>query len=66
MFGRGFKGLRRIQVDGSDFEASFAGDEICLSAVGSLGRRPYLVHAQVPCWSRTSGRVGGSYHRSAD
>src|SRR5688572_1610600 len=46
-FAAGFHGIRRIQVDGSDFEASYvAMKEVCESVRTKRG--PYLVHATVP------------------
>ena len=46
-FATGFKGMNRIQVDGSDFERSFeVMKEVCDFV--RKERKPYLVHAIVP------------------
>src|SRR3977135_2613850 len=46
-FAAGFKGMGRIQVDGSDFEASYDVMKYVCDVVRRQ-RTPYLVHAQVP------------------
>lgn len=61
----GFKGLGRIQVDGSDFEASFAVMKYVCDWVRKE-RRPYLVHAQVPLLGHHTSGVRREFYRSAD
>jgi len=64
-FAAGFKGLNRIQVDGSDFEASYS----VMKDVCDFVRReqkPYLVHAQVPLLGHHTSGVRKEFYRSAD
>ncbi|HZI52809.1 MAG TPA: thiamine pyrophosphate-dependent enzyme, partial [Chitinophagaceae bacterium] len=61
-FGAGFKGLKRVQVDGSNFEASFEMMKHVCSAVRST-RRPWLVHAQVPLLSHHTSGVRKEFYR---
>jgi 2-oxoisovalerate dehydrogenase E1 component len=62
-FAAGFKGLNRIQVDGSDFEASY----YVMKEVSEFVRRerkPYLVHAQVPLLSHHTSGVRKEFYRT--
>ncbi|HET9056509.1 MAG TPA: thiamine pyrophosphate-dependent enzyme [Chitinophagaceae bacterium] len=64
-FAAGFKGLHRIQVDGSDFEASYQ----VMSGVCDFVRKnraPYLVHAQVPLLGHHTSGVRKEFYRSQD
>jgi len=62
-FAAGFKGMHRIQVDGSDFEASYlVMKEVCDFV--RRERRPYLVHAQVPLLSHHTSGVRKEFYRS--
>ena len=61
-FGAGFKGLKRVQVDGSNFEASFEMMKHVCSAVRST-RKPWLVHAQVPLLSHHTSGVRKEFYR---
>ena len=65
-FAGGFKGMRRVQVDGSDFEASLlVMKEVCEFV--RRERKPYLVHAQVPLLTHhTSGVRKESYRTKED
>jgi 2-oxoisovalerate dehydrogenase E1 component len=61
-FAAGFKGLNRIQVDGSDFEASYSVmKEVC--ALVRNQRKPYLVHAQVPLLGHHTSGVRKEFYR---
>jgi 2-oxoisovalerate dehydrogenase E1 component len=62
-FAAGFKGMNRIQVDGSDFEASY----IVMKQVYEFvrkERKPYLVHAQVPLLGHHTSGVRKEFYRS--
>ncbi|MDP4264350.1 MAG: thiamine pyrophosphate-dependent enzyme [Bacteroidota bacterium] len=62
-FAAGFKGLGRIQVDGSDFEASHGVMKYVCDVVRKE-RRPYLVHAQVPLLGHHTSGVRKEFYRS--
>src|SRR5260221_1815627 len=62
-FAAGFKGMSRIQVDGSDFEASYSVmKEVCEFV--RRERKPYLVHAQVPLLSHHTSGVRKEFYRT--
>ena len=62
-FAAGFKGMNRVQVDGSDFEASFSVmKEVC--AFVRRDRKPYLVHAQVPLLGHHTSGVRKEFYRT--
>ncbi len=64
-FAAGFKGMHRIQVDGSDFEASYSVmKEVCDYV--RRERRPYLVHAQVPLLSHHTSGVRKEFYRTQE
>ncbi len=64
-FAAGFKGMGRIQVDGSDFEASSrVMQDIC--NVVRKERKPYLVHAQVPLLGHHTSGVRKEFYRTED
>lgn len=62
-FAAGFKGLNRIQVDGSDFEASYSVMKEVTEFV-RRERKPYLVHAQVPLLGHHTSGVRREFYRS--
>lgn len=62
-FAAGFRGLNRIQVDGSDFEASFEIMEYVCREVRQH-RKPWLVHAQVPLLGHHTSGVRKEFYRS--
>jgi len=64
-FAAGFKGMSRIQVDGSDFEASFVVMKEVVDFV-RRERRPYLVHAQVPLLGHHTSGVRKEYYRTKE
>jgi 2-oxoisovalerate dehydrogenase E1 component len=62
-FAAGFKGMNRIQVDGSDFEASCSVmKEVCEFV--RRQRKPYLVHAQVPLLGHHTSGVRKEFYRT--
>ncbi|HYC39268.1 MAG TPA: thiamine pyrophosphate-dependent enzyme [Chitinophagaceae bacterium] len=64
-FACGFKGISRVQVDGTDFEASWrVVHEVC--EVVRRERRPFLVHAQVPLLGHHTSGVRREFYRSDD
>lgn len=64
-FAAGFKGMQRVQVDGSDFEASFElMEQVCNKVRRERG--PYLVHAKVPLLGHHTSGVRKEFYRSAD
>ena len=64
-FAAGFKGMNRIQVNGSDFEASFdVMKEVCDYVREK--RKPYLVHASVPLLGHHTSGVRREFYRSEE
>jgi 2-oxoisovalerate dehydrogenase E1 component len=62
-FAAGFKGMNRIQVDGSDFEASYiVMKDVCNKV--RVDRTPWLVHAQVPLLGHHTSGVRKEFYRS--
>ncbi len=64
-FAAGFKGMNRIQVDGSDFEASFEVMKFVCDSIRKEGK-PWLVHAQVPLLGHHTSGVRKEFYRSDD
>jgi 2-oxoisovalerate dehydrogenase E1 component len=64
-FAAGFKGMNRIQVDGSDFEASFEVMKYVCDWVRKE-RKPYLVHAQVPLLGHHTSGVRKEFYRNEE
>ena len=62
-FAAGFKGMNRIQVDGSDFEASYDVMKHVCSSVRKE-RKPWLVHAQVPLLGHHTSGVRKEFYRT--
>lgn len=61
-YAAGFKGLGRVQVDGSDFEASYKTMEEVITYVRSE-RKPFLVQAYVPLLGHHTSGVRKEYYR---
>ena len=61
-YAAGYKGMGRVQVDGSDFEASFSVMKEVVTAVRQQ-RKPYLVHAQVPLLGHHTSGVRREFYR---
>lgn len=64
-FARGFKGMRRVKVDGSDFFESYAVMEDVIADVREK-RRPWLVHAKVPLLNHHTSGVRKEFYRSEE
>lgn len=62
-FAAGFKGINRVQVDGSDFEASYSVIKQVVDYVREK-RKPYLVHASVPLLGHHTSGVRKEFYRS--
>ena len=62
-FAAGFKGMNRVQVDGSDFEASYSVMKEVVEFV-RRERKPYLVHAQVPLLGHHTSGVRREFYRT--
>lgn len=61
----GFKGIERLQVDGSDFEKSYACMENAIHYVRE-NRKPILVHATVPLLGHHTSGVRKEWYRPED
>jgi 2-oxoisovalerate dehydrogenase E1 component len=59
----GIKGLQRVQIDGSDFEASYDVLQHVISDVRN-NRRPWLVHATVPLLGHHTSGVRREFYRT--
>ncbi|TWF33568.1 2-oxoisovalerate dehydrogenase E1 component [Chitinophaga polysaccharea] len=64
-YAAGFKGLERMQVDGSDFTASYAAMEAAIGYVRHE-RKPILVHATVPLLGHHTSGVRKEWYRTPD
>jgi 2-oxoisovalerate dehydrogenase E1 component len=64
-YAAGFKGLRRIQVDGTDFFESF---EVMTKVIADVRehRRPWLVHAKVCLLNHHTSGVRKEFYRSEE
>lgn len=62
-FAAGFKGLRHVSIDGSDFYESFEAMEKVTTEVRD-GRGPVLVHAKVPLLTHHTSGVRKEFYRS--
>lgn len=61
-YASGFKGLHRIQVDGADFEASYAGIQEAFRYVRA-NRSPVLIHATCPLLGHHTSGVRKEWYR---
>ena len=61
----GFKGIERMQVDGSDFEASYSCVENAIHYVREH-RKPILVHAKVPLLGHHTSGVRKEWYRTEE
>lgn len=64
-FIQGFKGIERLQVDGSDFVASYQCMENAIHFVRE-NRKPILVHAKVPLLGHHTSGVRKEWYRSEE
>lgn len=64
-FAKGFKGLQRISIDGSDFIQSY---EVMKNTVGQVreNSEPFLVHAKVPLLNHHTSGVRKEFYRSEE
>ncbi len=64
-FAKGFKGMQRISIDGSDFFQSY---EVMKNVVGQVreNSEPFLVHAKVPLLSHHTSGVRKEFYRSEE
>ncbi len=62
---KGFKGIKRISIDGSDF---FQAYEVMKNVVDEVRkeRHPFLVHAKVPLLGHHTSGVRKEFYRTAD
>lgn len=64
-FVKGFTGMDRISIDGSDFIESFQTMKKVVNAVRATGG-PYLVHARVPLLGHHTSGVRKEFYRTQD
>ena len=64
-FAAGFKGLNRVQVDGSDIESSYKVMNETVAWVRKE-RKPFLVHATVPLLGHHTSGVRKDFYRSEE
>ncbi len=64
-FIQGFKGIERLQVDGSDFEESYEVIENAIHYVRE-NRKPILVHARVPLLGHHTSGVRKEWYRTEE
>lgn len=62
-FAAGFKGMNRVQVDGSDFEESYTRMQNVFDFVRKE-KKPYLVHAKVPLLGHHTSGVRKEFYRT--
>src|SRR5690554_3031590 len=64
-YAAGFKGMKRVRVDGSDFEASYKVMQETIDWVRKE-RKPILVHAKVPLLGHHTSGVRKEWYRTAE
>lgn len=64
-FAEGFKGMNRVQVDGTDFTKSYELMQKIINDVRNA-RRPWLVHASVSLLNHHTSGVRKEFYRSAE
>ena len=64
-FARGFKGMKRARVDGSDFIKSYSLMKTVMDDVREK-RRPWLVHAKVPLLNHHTSGVRKEFYRTEE
>jgi len=64
-FAAGFKGMERMQVDGSDFTASYEAVKACMDYVRKE-RKPILLHATCPLLGHHTSGVRREFYRSEE
>lgn len=61
----GFKGIKKVSVDGTDFEKSYATMQTVVNDI-RLNRCPYLVHATVPLLGHHTSGVRKEFYRTEE
>jgi len=64
-FIQGFKGIKSISINGSDFEESYLAMKQVVDEV-RISRSPYLVHAKVPLLAHHTSGVRKEFYRSEE
>ncbi len=64
-YAAGFKGLKRMRLDGSDFVESYKGIDEAISFVRN-NRKPILVHAKVPLLGHHTSGVRKEWYRTEE
>ncbi len=64
-YAAGFKGMGRMKIDGSDFEAAYSSMETVMDFV-RMHRRPFLVQARVPLLGHHTSGVRMDFYRSKE
>lgn len=64
-FAAGFKGMNRMEVDGSDFQASYRAVRECISKVRK-GEGPFVLRASVPLLGHHTSGVRKEWYRSEE
>lgn len=64
-YAAGFKGMTRMRVDGSDFQASYQAIEKALNYIRQT-RKPVLLHASVPLLGHHTSGVRKEWYRSPE
>jgi 2-oxoisovalerate dehydrogenase E1 component len=64
-YAAGFKGMERVRIDGSDFEASYKGMQDAIAYVRKE-RGPILVHAKVPLLGHHTSGVRKEWYRTEE
>ncbi len=64
-FSKGFKGLRRVSIDGSDFVESYKAMKKVVEEVRQ-NQRPFLVHAKVPLLGHHTSGVRKEFYRTEE
>jgi 2-oxoisovalerate dehydrogenase E1 component len=64
-YAAGFKGMERVRVDGSDFEASYKTMQQVIAMVREK-RKPVLVHAKVPLLGHHTSGVRKEWYRTEE
>lgn len=64
-FIQGFKGIKAVRIDGSNFEESYTTMQSVVNEVRE-NRKPYLVHAKVPLLGHHTSGVRKEFYRSEE
>ncbi|MEO6638764.1 MAG: thiamine pyrophosphate-dependent enzyme, partial [Ginsengibacter sp.] len=64
-FAKGFKGLRRVSINGSDFEGSYKTMKNVVEEVRQ-NQQPFLVHAKVPLLAHHTSGVRREFYRTEE